>query len=69
MGKTRDTANLISDGNLSVNIVDDRVGIGTTNPIQKLQVVGIISATSYRGDGSQLTGVSVGTDITASLFT
>lgn len=44
------------------------VGIGTTNPQQTLHVVGIITATSYRGDGSQLTGVSVGTDITSSLF-
>ena len=51
------------------------VGIGTTNPTSKLQVVGdalvsgIVTATSYRGDGSQLSGISVGTDITSSLFT
>lgn len=128
MGKTRDTANLISDGNLSVDIVNDRVGIGSTIPQYKLDVVGdinlsgtfrqggtqfvasrwttgtgddiyrlsgnvgigitnpqgtlqvgtaitmyassgIVSATSYRGDGSQLTGVGGESDITSSLFT
>jgi hypothetical protein len=36
------------------------VGIGTTNPTEKLHVVGIITATSYRGDGSQLTGITAG---------
>lgn len=45
-----------------------RVGIGTTNPQEALHVVGVVTATSYRGDGSQLTGVSVGTDITSCLF-
>jgi hypothetical protein len=54
------------------------VGIGTTNPQGSLQVgtaitmyasTGIISATSYRGDGSQLSGISLGTDITSCLFT
>ena len=50
------------------------VGIGTTNPTSKLQVVGdalvsgVVTATSYRGDGSQLSGISLGTDITSSLF-
>jgi hypothetical protein len=44
------------------------VGIGTTNPSEKLTVAGIVSATSYRGDGSQLTGVGGELDITSSLF-
>jgi|688.fasta_scaffold32358_3 hypothetical protein len=46
------------NGNSSYNI-----GIGTTNPTSKLSVIGdalisgIITANSFRGDGSQLTGI------------
>ena len=57
--KTRNTGNLVSDTNIFVDISNDRVGIGSTQPTAKLDVVGIVSATSYRGDGSQLTGISV----------
>jgi len=57
--KTRHTANLVSDNNLFVDIANDRVGIGSTQPTAKLNVVGIVSATSFRGDGSQLSGISV----------
>lgn len=54
MGKTRDAANLVSDGNLSVNITNDRVGIGTTNPQYKLDVTGDINFTgTFRQNGSQ----------------
>ena len=58
--------------------VSGNLGVGATNPQGTLQVgaaitmyasTGIISATSYRGDGSQLSGISVGTDITSCLFT
>jgi hypothetical protein len=38
--KTRILANLISDNNLSVNTTTDYVGIGTTNPSDKLDVNG-----------------------------
>ena len=57
--KTRHTANLVSDNNLFVDIANDRVGIGSTQPTAKLNVAGIASATSFRGDGSQLSGISV----------
>lgn len=49
------------------------LGIGTTNPLGTLQVgtgitmygaTGIISAVSYRGDGSQLSGISAGLTVT-----
>ena len=45
MGKSRDSANLVSDSNIFVNIATDRVGIGTTNPQYKLDVSGDINFT------------------------
>ena len=57
--KTRHTANLVSDNNIFVDIASDRVGIGSTQPTAKLNIIGIVSATSFRGDGSQLSGISV----------
>ena len=57
--KTRHTANLVSDNNIFVDIASDRVGIGSTQPTAKLNIAGIVSATSFRGDGSQLSGISV----------
>ena len=38
----------------------DRVGIGSAIPTQKLDVDGNVKATTYYGDGSNLTGISAG---------
>jgi hypothetical protein len=61
--------NVGTGGTVITTTASGLVGIGTTNPLGTLQVgtgitmygaTGIISATSYRGDGSQLSGISAG---------
>lgn len=65
-GKNRQSANLVSDNNIFVDILTDRVGIGTTTPTQKLEVNGNgkfngdVTAQYYYGDGSNLSGIDVG---------
>ena len=56
--KTRDTGNLVSENNIFVDISNDRVGIGSTQPTAKLNVVGVVSATSFTGSGANITGIS-----------
>jgi len=71
---TNDNLDLTSSGIIGVTsvtatstIVGSAVTINSTG-INAGGVVGIITATSFRGDGSQLTGVGGEVDITASLF-
>ena len=54
-------------GNTNVISVDanKNVGINSTIPDAKLDVVGVVSATEYYGDGSNLTGITAGATLSA----
>ena len=56
-------ANLADQNVFTVDGTNDRVGIGSTSPVEKLNVVGVVSATSFYGDGSQLSGVISGVEL------
>ena len=51
-------AELADESTLSVDAANNRIGIGSTQPSEKLTVVGVVSATSFFGDGSNLEGVA-----------
>ena len=42
----------------SVDGTNNRVGIGSTQPTEKLDVNGVVVATAFTGDGTGLTGVA-----------
>ena len=58
-------ANVASDDTLTVDVSNDRVGIGSTTPTERLDVVGVVSATSFFGDGSNLSGITAGATLSA----
>ena len=60
MGKNRQKANLTSNNLITSDITNDRIGINSTSPTTTLDVDGTITATSFSGDGSNLTGISGG---------
>ena len=61
MNRSRVTGNLSSHGILFSDITNDRVGIGSTIPTQKLDVTGVVKATSFVGSGANLTGIDATT--------
>ena len=56
----------IADGAvLTVDSTNSRIGIGSTQPTEKLDVVGVVSATSFFGSGANLTGITAGATLSA----
>ena len=71
MSRARSLSRLANSQAFSVS-TDLNVGINSTSPVEKLNVVGVVSATSFSGDGSGLTGVASTDNIitgTAATFT
>lgn len=58
MTKAVTLAELADNNVLSVDGTNNRVGISSTQPTATLDVAGIVSATAYYGDGSNLEGVA-----------
>ena len=61
MSRARDLSRLSSPSVFSVDATDasnNKVGLGSENPTAKLNVAGIVSATAFYGDGSNLEGVA-----------
>jgi len=55
-------ANFSSGDALTVDSINDRVGIASTTPTEALTVVGVVSATSFSGSGANLTDVISGVE-------
>ena len=59
LAEIADTNTFVVDG------TNNRVGIGSTLPTEKLDVVGVVSATSFFGSGANLTGITAGATLSA----
>ena len=44
---------------LQIDNANQRIGIGTTNPSEMLHVAGIVTATAFYGDGSNLEVITI----------
>ena len=59
MSRARDLSKLSSPSNFTVD-ANNNIGVNSTSPDAKFDVVGVVSATKYFGDGSELTGITAG---------
>jgi len=64
MTRARELSKLANPSAFSVDS-NNNVGVNTTAPDAKLDVVGVVSATSFFGDGSSLTGIIAGATLSA----
>ena len=70
MTRARSLSKLSNPSTFTVD-TDNNVGVNSTSPVEKLNIVGVVSATSFFGDGTGLTGVASTNNIitgTASTF-
>jgi len=58
MSRARDLSRLSNQTNFTPDVATGRIGVGSTTPTAKLNVAGIVSATAFYGDGSNLEGVA-----------
>jgi hypothetical protein len=65
MTRARETSRLVNSETFSVDS-NNNVGLSSVTPDAKFDVVGVLSATSFSGDGSQLTGIIAGATLSAS---
>tara|TARA_B100000902_G_scaffold312314_1_gene302416 strand:+ start:234 stop:1115 length:882 start_codon:yes stop_codon:yes gene_type:complete len=64
MTRARELSKLANPSAFSVDS-NNNIGVNSTAPDAKLDVVGVVSATSYFGDGSSLTGIVAGATLSA----
>ena len=57
MTRARNLSKLSNPSVFTVD-TDNNLGINSTSPVEKVNVVGVVSATSFFGDGAGLTGVA-----------
>ena len=57
MTRARSLSKLVNAQSFTVDS-DFNIGVNSTSPVEKLNVVGVVSATSFFGSGANLTGVS-----------
>jgi len=62
MTRARSLARLANGNALTVS-TDLNVGVNSTSPVEKLNVVGVVSATSFYGSGANLTDVISGIEL------
>ena len=65
MTRARELAKLANPSVFSIDS-SNNVGVNSTTPDAKLDVVGVVSATEYYGDGSNLTGIVAGATLSGS---
>ena len=64
MTRARNLSKLSNSATFTVD-TDNNVGVNSTIPKEKLNIVGVVSATSFFGDGSSLSGITGGATLGA----
>ena len=64
MTRARELSKLTNDAVFSVD-ANNNIGVNSTTPDAKLDVVGVVSATTFYGDGSNLSGITAGATLSA----